>query len=291
MTATNETKRKRVNIIRDVTWDMCAAMPNVDVSGLLPPQETKAVQVAMDILYNAAIENRNWTFKVRSLSHITILAGDEELAKIVRSYSSRARMNIPHLYAERLPSTKRNSGVFGSKDAAPILRKIREVVYPKTNEERIAEVTRHVYSRLGSLQYAAMRTIDTTKKALSDAAVAFALDPSMRAQFMHYEATIGAAMRRDTAKAMRDHEQAEADKAMMSRMQNASGKEYPLVARTDAGWYVKHKGVVQQYADDALPHEYTNVHILKLTEPDTLLPDIGIKIDEKTFVIVPIENS
>lgn len=278
-------KRARFNLIHDVSWAMCKALPNVKVTYDESPG-TLQNSVMMEIIFNAALEHRNWTFKMTSVNTVGIYNGEEELGSVDRQYSRRVGEHMPHLSADRIPSTRGRSGTFSHKEAAPILRKMREHVYPLTDAEIMDAAISSVPGAIGTKKYHADRAMISAQDAMSTAAVAFALDPMFKAQFLQYEATYGVALKRDTAKAMRDQEEAEEQSALLAKMQKEIGKEYAVVVQTTRGWYAKHKNEITKFAEDELPEMFGAMNALKLVNDGIAVPGLGMKINSKTFVVV-----
>lgn len=287
MTATNETKKRtRINVIHDVTWEMCAALPNV-----VTKENTQPVSAEMrEILYNAALEHRSWRFDVDDNREFTIHASmdedAEEIGEVQWQWSSRSGNYLPHLRGWRIGQNNRRQGVFSHKEVAPILRKMREHIYPKTDEEIMKQATGGVSSDLWSIVNVSEREASETKDRMRRAALAFALDPEFKEAFLKYEATIGVAKKRNTAADMEKHEDALAKQKLAETARSQAGKEMALMARLDKGWYIKHKEQMHKYADDELPTQYANVHALKLVQNNTVLAGLGVKLNDKTFVVV-----
>ena len=289
-TKTDTKKRTRFNLIKNVTWEMCKAMPNVSLHHYDDSLRPMGHGEMLEILYNAAIGHRDWHFVVEGPSQFYIYVDDtedaEELAYVNLEWSRRASANIPHLYADRIPSTRRRNREFSHKEAAPILRKIREHVYPLTDEEKIGAATTSVGSRLYNVSYFANQEVADTAEQMRTAALAFALDPQFKEMFMQYEATHGVAAKRNTAEALEKHEAARRRSQLADRLKNGAGDTHALMARLDMGWYIKYKNVITKYEDDALPEQFSNVHALKLVDKEVVLDGMGVKIDDKTFVVV-----
>jgi hypothetical protein len=277
-------KRTRFNLIHDVSWAMCKALPNVRTYDESPSQRHDAVM--MEIVFNAALEHRNWTFKMSSMNTVGIYNGEEELGSVERQYSRRVGENMPHLSADRIPSTRGRSGTFSHKEAAPILRKMREYVYPLTDNEIMDAAISSVPGAIGTKKYHADRAKIHAQEEMSTAAVAFALDPMFKEQFLQYEATFGVALKRDTAKAMREQEEAEEQSALLAIMHKEVGKEYAVVVQTTRGWYAKYKNEITKFAADELPEMFGAMNALKLVNDGIAVPDLGMKINSKTFVVV-----
>ena len=277
-------KRTRINIVNDVTWDMCKGLSNVDPGG-----ESMTDPAMLTILYNAARMNREWKFQVFDSGvrqvRFTIFAGSELLGSVVREHSSRGRAYIPHLHADRIASSRQRSRIYSHKEPAAILRKMREVVYPKTLEEKTEAALGCVSQGVYGIERAAAREHSTAQSQLRTAAIEFSLSPQGKEAFLQYEATFGTAKKRDTAGTLKTMADATLKGAFAAEMRTWAGAKYPIVARTQEGWYVKHDGVVKVYPDDELPEQYSNVRVLLLTQDKTTLPDIGIRIEESVYVI------
>lgn len=278
-------KRTRVNLIHDVSLVMCRSLPNVKVV-YEDAERPMTSAIMLEILFNAALEHRNWTFSITAPTAFDVYSGEEELASVALEWSRRVRESLPHLTADRIPSTRGRSNVFSHKEAAPILRKMREYVYPLTDDEIMASNTSNVPSQLSSLKYHAERTVERTSEAMSEAAVAFALDPAFKAQFLQYEATFGTAAKRDTAKAMAEQEQAAEKCATLVDMQQGAGTVHAVAALTTRGWFVKYNGATSKYHAEELPDQFSNVHALKLVDQGTVIPGMGVKVSVNTFVVV-----
>jgi hypothetical protein len=292
MTTANATKKRtRFNLVKNVTWDMCKSMPNVSLAEeydfALRPMNNAAM---LEILYNAAIANRGWQFFVVAANKFYIYESTsedaEEMAHVELEWSRRAGEYIPNLYAWRTPSTRRRSGQFSHKEAAPILRKIREHVYPKTDAEVVSDATRSVGSRLYNVSYFANQEVSETATKMCTAALAFALDPQFKEMFLHYEATHGVAAKRNTAEAMEKHEAARRRSQLADQLKNGAGDTHALMARLDNGWCVKYQNAITKHEDGSLPEQFSNVHALKLVDKEVVLDGMGVKIDDKTFVVV-----
>ena len=284
-----EGKRARFNVIHDVSWMMCKSMPNVSAEVNAESNPPSSAEL-MEILYNAALEHRDWTFKVIDRNRFTINAKDEELALVDMAYSRRAEEYIPHLKANRLPARRGGYNVFSHKETAPILRKIREHVYPRTSEEILTSATGHVSSALYTLSHRLNTTISEADKALSTAALAFAFDPAFKAQFFQFEATMGAAAKRDTARHITLREQSAEQRQALDAYRQRAGEEYAIVVHTQGRWYVQHEGTTKFFDTDELPERFSNVHALKLVEKQSALVDIGVKVDDNTFVITVLNS-
>ena len=279
-----EGKRTRVNLINDVSFLMCRSLPNVKVTyeAAVRPM---VHPVMMGILFNAALEKRDWSFNITNVGKFDIYLGSEELASVELGWSRRAGLYIPHLTADRLPTTRGRSGAYSHKEAAPILRKIREFVYPRTLEETMAGHTGNVASALNSLKYRAEGMVENCKEALTTAALAFALDPMVKAQFLQYEATVGASAKRDTAQAMRDQEQAAERVVALDDLRKGQGAAHALAVLAGNDWFIKHAGAIHRYHADELPEQFLNVQVMKLVEKDTVLPGVGVKLSDKHYIV------
>ena len=280
-----EGKRTRVNIINDVSFLMCRSLPNVKVTYEFADRPM-VHPVMMAILFNAAMEKRDWSFKIANSELFDIYSGEKELASVELKWSRRAGAFLPHLTADRLPSKRRRDNTFSHKEAAPMLRKIREFVYPQTDDEFLAAATGNLSSCLYNFKHNAERTVERTSEAMSEAAVAFALDPAFKAQFLQYEATFGKAAKRDTAKAMAEQESAVEKCAVLTDMQKGAGTRYAVAALTPRGWFVKFADAVSKYPADDLPAQYSSVHALKLVDKSTVIPGMGVKVEDNMFVVV-----
>lgn len=278
-------KRARFNVIHDVSWMMCKSMPNVSAEVKAESNPPRSAEL-MEILYNAALEHRDWAFKVIDIHRFTINAKDEELALVELKWSRRAEEYIPHLKADRLPARRGGDNVFSHKETAPILRKIREHVYPRTSEEVLTSATGHVSSALYTLTHRLNTAISEADRALSTAALAFAFDPAFKTQFFQFEATMGAAAKRDTAKHITLREQSAEQRQALEAYRSAAGGEFALVVHAQGRWYVQHEATTKFFDTDELPERFSNVHVLKLVERHTVIVDVGVKVDDRTFIIV-----
>ncbi len=279
-------KRTRINIVNDVTWDMCKGLSNVDPgegAGITCPE-------MLTILYNAAHLNKEWQFKVHDITsrepRITIHAGAELLGYVQRSFSRRSSTYIPHLRANRIPSSRQRSRIYSHKEPAAVLRKMREVVYPKTLEENMEHSLGCASQGVYGIERAAAREHAEAQSQLHTAAIEFSLSPQGKEAFLQYEATFGTAKKRDTAGTLKTMADATLKGAFAAEMRTWAGAKYPIVARLKDGWYVKHDQVVKCYPDDELPEQYSNVRVLLLTQDETALPDIGIRVEETVYVIL-----
>ena len=293
MTETTK-KRTRVNIINNVSWAMCAALPNVtyavptDVTEVQHPGLTEEMRV---ILFNAAHANPTWTFTVgRAVSDgrskFTIKCKEETLGEVQNTWSKRTELYIPHLHAERLPYTRGRSNVFSHKDPAAVLRKLREVVYPETLEEIVCNDVANTVQRAYSVQANCTRAVEEAKRRMHTAAIEFALSPMHKEMFMAYEASVGIAKNRNTVEDMEAMRVEAANSALAFAMRSKAGTEFPIAIRRKEGWYIKHNDVVSLYDDDALPEIYANVHIMKLVPDERVLEGVGIRINESSYVVV-----
>ena len=293
MTETTK-KRTRVNIINNVSWAMCAALPNVlwtvptDPLAVQHPGLTDEMRV---ILFNAAHANPAWTFTVAGVnmgerSRFTCKCKDEFLAVVKNEYSKRTGDYIPHLHADRLPYARGRSNVFSHKEPAAILRKLREVVYPKTLEEKVGNDVTNIVQRAYGVQTNCARAAEEARKRMHTAAIEFALSPMHKEMFMAYEASVGVSKNRNTVEdieAMRV-EVANADLAL--KMRTKAGDEFPIAIRRKEGWYIKHNNAVAFYEDDALPEAYANVHVMKLVPDERVLEGVGMRINESSYIVV-----
>jgi hypothetical protein len=163
---------------------------------------------------------------------------------------------------------------------------MREYVYPLTDNEIMDAAISGVPGAIGTKKYHAERAMIHAQEEMSTAAVAFALDPMFKEQFLQYEATFGVALKRDTAKAMREQEEAEEQSALLATMHKEVGAEYAVVVQTTRGWYAKYKNEITKFAADELPEMFGAMHALKLVNDGIAVPDLGMKINSKTFVVV-----
>ena len=278
-------KRTRVNLIHDVSLVMCTALPNVTQT-YDDASRPMYNSIMLEIVFNAALEHREWSFKITSPNNVDIFSGDEELGSVALEYSRRSGSYTPHLSADRLPSTRNRSGTFSHKEVAPILRKMREYVYPLTDDEIMGSHVSNVPSYINSQKYHAEHRVNSATEAMSTAALAFALDPAFKEQFLQYEATYGVMHKRDTAKAMQDQEAAVERMNLLEEMRVGSGTTHAVAALTSRGWFVKYNGVVTKHAEDELPETYSAVNALKLVSDNTAVPGLGLKVNDKTFVVV-----
>lgn len=273
--------RTRHNLIHDVTWAMCVGLPNVKVND----DTVINHDTLREILFNAALEHRDWTFKTLN-TRLFIYHGEERLASVEVQWSRRASAYIPHLDAHRLDRNRSGNNVFSNAEAAPILRKIREKVYPRTDEEAYRDFAGDVAGMLHSPMYYADKAVDSADAALSEAAVAFAMSPQFKAQFIQYEATFGVAAKRDTAKAFEAREEAVEKRDTLKYFRQSVGEAVAVVAMSPQGWYVKYKGVVTKYPVEQLPDMFININTLKMLDKHVPVPGIGVKVNDKTFVVV-----
>jgi len=278
--------RTRHNLIHNVTWAMCAGLPNVKVNAADTVINHDTLR---KILFNAALEHRDWTFKTLD-TRIFIYHGEERLASVEVQWSSRASTYIPHLNAHRLGRRRSGDTVFSNAEAAPILRKIREAVYPRTDEEAYDEVAGDVSGALHTPMYYADKAVDSADAALSEAAVAFAMSPQFKAQFIQYEATFGVAAKRDTAKTLETRDEAVEKRDTIQHFRRVAGGDVAVVAVTPQGWYVKYKDAVTKYPADELPEQFRNMNILKMVERNVPVRNIGIKVSDQTFIVVVSEE-
>lgn len=288
MTEAKTNKRTRVNIVNDVTWDMCKGLPNV-VPG--PGMEEGMTDPSMlTVLYNAARMNRDWKFQVFDTNtrqaRFTIHAGTELLGSVVREHSSRGGAYMPHLRADRIESSRQRRSVYSHKEPAAVLRKMREVVYPKTNEEKMESACGAVASGIYSIERAAHRVCSSETSNLHTAAIEFALSPQGKEAFMQYESTFGVAKKRNTQKTLGIIKEGEEKAGFAAMMRAEAGNKAPIAARMKDGWYVKYNNVVTIYPDDELPEQYSNVRVLLLTQDDTALPGVGIRLNETVYVVL-----
>lgn len=285
-----EGKRSRFNIIHNVTWLMCKGMPNVTAGESLEQHPPRS-EALLEILYNAALEHRDWTFTIRSADRFSINAGTERLATVMMSYSKRrAGEVIPHLNADRLPSRRGGGSMFSHKETAPILRKIREHVYPRTSEEILTSATGHVSSALYTIATKHKQTLSDANTALTTAALAFAFDPMFKAQFFQFEATHGKAANRDTAAHITLREQTTEQRQALEAYNKGAGTTCAIVAHTNGRWYVQHEATTKFFDTDELPERFSNVHVLKLVEKHTVIVDVGVKVDDNTFIITVLNS-
>lgn len=291
MSTSNKTdsKRSRFNIIHNVTWLMCKGMPNVTAGESLEQHPPRS-EPLLEILYNAALEHRDWNFVIMTANKFDINAGTERLAMVEMSYSKRAGEVIPHLNADRLPSRRSGGTVFSHKETAPILRKMREHVYPRTSEEILTSATGHVSSALYTITTTHNQTLSDANTALTTAALAFAFDPMYKAQFFQFEATHGKAANRDTAAHITLREQTTEQQRALKAYKNGAGTTCAIVAHTNGRWYVQYESATAHFDTDELPEKFSNVHVLKLVEKYTVIVDVGVKVDDNTFIIT-VQNS
>lgn len=290
MTATNETKKRaRFNVIHNVTWTMCTSLPNVAVNANVTLKDDTGNAQIREILYNAALEHRAWHFVVMGDTQVTIFADDsedaEEIGEMNRTWSRRAGDYLSRIEGHRVNRSSRNSGSYSSKEVAPILRRIREDIYPKTNDEIIRDSEGRASSRLYWITTNATRESMDARERLATAALAYALDKENVDEFLRYEEVRAAATKRNTPKQMERYEDRKACADLADKARGEAGKEMALMARMANGWYVKYKGEVKVYEDDALPEQFAKVHALKMVNNDQVLAGLGVKIDDKTFVI------
>ena len=281
-------KRTRVNIVKNVTLEMLTALPNVKVSRTdIEPLHAEL----RDIAYNSAIEQPTWGHEIEHGTRFTIKYGAEHLAHVDKSWSSRARAAIPILRGVREMGSGRNTTQFSHKEAAQILRKIRKFVYPETMQEKVTPLQQNLYQHLYQHTEQAKRAVVSSQHVISTAAIEFALSPQGREAFLQYEATFGAAAQRNTAEKMEIVTVKQREEKLLRQLRDVSGKTAPQLFRNDKGWFVVVNEVATQYADDELPDELSNVHILKLSPIGTLLEGIGIRAAETEFLLDTITTS
>ena len=278
-------KRTRVNLVNDVIWEMIAPLPNVTAR-----EDIRPTQAMCDILYNAARAQPTWTFEVTGTNHratIRVTFKDEKLCEITNSWSKRAGEYIPFIHADRLPYMRRRGNSFSHKEAAPILRKFREHVYPKTLAEKTESVASSATSVLYTLEREASRLAASAKGRMHAAAIEFALSTVHMPQFLEYERTFGTAAGRETLADIKMKEEAEADEAFLNKLRAEAGKAAALVMRNTDGWLVKLKEDFTQYEEGAIPEHLSNIHVLQLAPENKALQDIGVRLGANVFVVIP----
>lgn len=288
--------RKRVNIINDVTWELCKALPNVkweapaNADAETHPGLNEAMRV---ILFNAAYAQPTWTFNLDAIvggngAWFNIKCGTEPLGSVKYEYSRRTGKYMPHLHADRLPWTRTRSNTFSHKEPAAVLRKLREFVYPKTLAEKVTGPLNDAISGIYGVERACDNAVSEARRRMQNAAIEFALSPRGKEAFMAYEADVGTTKGRKTVEDIEALRVEAANAKMAEDMRVKAGKEYPIAIRKADGWYVKHNEVVSLYPEDELPPEYVNVHILKMSADAKVLENIGIKLSETSYVVVAV---
>jgi hypothetical protein len=283
-TTTNEAKKTRTQLVRGWSWDLCKALPNVkvDEGRIISEQEI------VDLLFNAARQWPNWTFTVNKQNAFIMQFGSEHLGALKYEYVTRSRNNLMCLYGDRVAQAQQRKDCYSSPDAAAVLRKMKEYIYPKTLEEAIEPKLQHMHTMVYTAECVATQERTEAHAAIVGAAAEFALSPQGREAFMAYEAVFGTS--RDTVAALVTIDEADRRQKAASSMRTTLGNATAGMTRNkDGSWLVKFANEVRTYDDDeALPACLSNVHILKLVNNDTIVPGVGIRTTETIFAVVPV---
>lgn len=285
-TKTTNEKRSRTTLVRGWDWNLCKALPNVvtvastaDDSGMYVLKD----QEFIDLLFNAARMFPTWTFKVTETNGFRMLFGTEYLGRVTREWVRRSGNHLIALHGDRVSASMSRRSTYNSPDAAAVLRKIKEYIYPKTDEEYIRPEVSNAFQTAYSAQSTAASALSQIRKSINDAAIEFALSVQGREAFMAYEARFGQS--RDTAAALVNVDEAKRTQVAASQYQASTGGDFAVATRRDDYWLVQYKDKASRFGIDDLPDMYGNVGLLKMTNEKIPVAGVGMKVSEATFII------
>lgn len=274
---TETTKRTRTTLVRGMTWAACKALPNV-----IHADERLIDHIEMlDLLFNAARMYPAWTFNVTRPNGFYMHAGTEQLGAVVYQYVHRSRGERLCLYGERMPQRFRRASPSSSDSAATILREIKKHIYPKTDEEVYGAKVLKAQSITYDINLETTHECNQMNADLNRDAMEFIQSAQGKAAFIEHYAKKGQDMA--TALVMHKDSTERIDACVKYRL--TAGHACACAIRTEEGWVVQYMGVYTRYADADLPAALTNVHVLKLMNVGSVLPNIGVRAADDLFIV------
>lgn len=265
---------------------------HVDYDELKLPREGGPLYTNLN-LYHTLIDivnNRpNWRFvvcavvdrasNVRRIVHgFDIYEGDDHLGSVQITYHGKEYKIA--VSAERISKArKRGRGDYHTTDPARAALKIRKNLFADSPAERVAKVTdltaaiaernRMVFSN--DSERAANRYFSNARQFVSKNREAYvAMFPAAGPLFENYKE---AAARMETSVAFQTC---------------FNSDQCVTVIERDGVYTTKSSSGLKQYTSDTLPYEYKRkIGLLKLVEPEQIISDVGCRIEQDAFVLMP----
>lgn len=265
---------------------------HVDYDELKIPREGGPIHTNLN-LYHTLIDivnNRpNWRFvacevmdrtsNVRRIVYgFEIYEGADRLGSVQITYHGKEYKIA--VSAERISKArKRGRGDYHTTDPARAALKIRKSMFADSPAERVAKVT------------------DLTAAIAERNKMVFSNDSERAAnryfsnarQFVSKNREAYAAMFPVAGPAFENYKEAAARMEASVAFQNCfTSDQCVTVIERDGVYTTKSSSGLKQYTSDTLPYEYKRkIGLLKLVEPEQIISDVGCRIEQDAFVLMP----
>ena len=218
--------------------------------------------------------------------HVKVIEDGEELGTITRTYHGRDY--VIAVANERIEKSMERGTSYKTSSPDKAVAKVRKMFSKSNTRERLDKASKMA----SDLLYTQVRRMDAkegrTQSVIQTAALTYIMNTGYP-QFLAYLNSVHSAENKELLKRMED---SLAEKADMLSIQNMRDKHIngksALVIKDKDKYIVRIGDSVNLYDDATIPQDLRgNLGLLKLIEKDHFVSDVGCKVSDEVFVVIP----
>lgn len=216
-------------------------------------------------------------------SRFTIMQDGEELGWVTRASSWRSGDDKYEFDGPRLRKKRNRGNSTQTKDLKKAVKAILADVYALTLSERVAAARKDCHATIDKLVWPIQRDFRGTRDTLGMSMAEFVLQ--------HWDAFMQVPLPTKAHELARDNLRARYERNQAAEVVEHAKRNQLGAVVIEHGTsvhveYDKSEGTFHQYALETLPDSLKlGVAMLKLVEPETMVDNIGVRVDAKTYYV------